>query len=304
MNRSREIAQAFDILILDILKAKRPDKYGRASAALARKLTHNWSEYYLAALEDALGILKRSPIDKPSQADIDRILKGLSDDLGEPIAAAVQKDVKKVVNLTYAAGARDIVGTGYAFDLIDEKAIRALWKHNVYWIRSYYDRNLGEKVAKVGEQALSEGLTKSETARLFQSTFTEQFPKETSAYWRGFSNNAITRSRSLGQVGGYVEAGASVYRISAIIDKLTSEICLGMNGKEFTVERAVNLRDDLIASENTDNVKSVAPWRKPGDLEDRAGGTPLKDIPADQLPAGMEFPPYHFNCRTTTVMVR
>lgn len=287
------LIQLIDDLTAAVFKAQKRDKYARAAGGLSRGLQNNWTANYVDALDAALGILRRSP-GNPTAADIDRVLLSLSEDLGTPLAEAIRSDLKKVTTKIYEAGARDIVGAGYAFDLIDERAIRVLSKHSVFWVGDFYDKQLGETVAKLGAEIIKDGVSTAEAGRRFNALFGEKFPKRTAAYWKGLANNTVTRGREMGHVGGYVEGGIEEIEIVAIIDDLTSPICHEMNGRRFEIERVVQLRDDLIASENPEKVKQVAPWRS---VDDIAG---LSDA---DLPAGMEFPPYHFNCRTRSKVV-
>lgn len=299
------LIRLIDDLTAAVFKAQKRDKYARAAGGLSRGLQNNWTAKYVDALDAALGILRRSP-GKPTAADIDRVLASLSEDLGVPLAEAIRSDLKKVTTKIYEAGARDIVGAGYAFDLIDERAIRVLSKHSVFWVGDFYDKQLGKTVAKLGAQIIKDGVSTAEAGAQFKALFTgkvpkglkplfgKTFPKRTASYWKGLANNTVTRGREMGHVGGYVEGGIKEIEIVAIIDDLTSPICLDMNGRRFEIERVVQLRDDLIASEDPEKVKQVAPWRS---VDDIAG---LSDA---DLPAGMEFPPYHFNCRTRSAVV-
>ncbi len=68
-----------------------------------------------------------------------------------------------------------------------------------------------------------------------------------------------------------------------------------MHGRIISVEEAVALRDALINAKDPEEVKQIAPWRKPEEIEGK---------PTRKLPKGMALPPYHFNCRTRTVMAK
>lgn len=300
MDSPPELAPAVDGLVRDLLKAAKRDKYDRAVGTLGRRLSKNWTVAYQESLENALRILARQT-DKPTREAVNRVVRMLEEDLGEPLAAAIKRDLQKVVDLTYTAGAKDIAGAVYRFDLTDEKAISVLARHNVYWVGRYYTNNLVRAVKEAGEEVLREGLDKRMAGKLFQDMFETNFKGRlikgeagpSSAYWEGFANNTVTRSRELGHVGGYVDAGAKYYRIVAILDKLTSPICRRMNNTVFPVAKAVSQRDRIIETVNPEDVKTVAPWRK---IED------VKDVADADLPPEMSFPPYHFRCRTRTVI--
>ena len=300
MDKPSDLAPAVDSLISDLFKAAKRDKYDRAVGTLARRLSKNWTVTYQESLENAIRILARQT-DKPTREAVNRVVRLLEEDLGEPLAAAIKRDLQKVVDLTYTAGAKDIAGAVYRFDLTDEKAISVLARHNVYWVGKYYTKNLVRAVKEAGEEVLREGLDKRMAGKLFKEMFETNFKGRlikgevgpSSAYWEGFANNVVTRSRELGHVGGYEDAGATTYRIVAILDKLTSPICRRMNDTVFSVSKAVALRDSIINTTKPEDIKTVAPWRK---FED------VKDLADADLPPEMALPPYHFRCRTRTVM--
>ena len=67
-----------------------------------------------------------------------------------------------------------------------------------------------------------------------------------------------------------------------------------MHGRIIQVKKAVGLRDKLIASKKPNDVKKIAPWVKPSNIKGKK---------TSALNVGMSIPPYHFNCRTRTVVV-
>lgn len=300
VNDSPSLASAVDSLVRDLLKAPRRDKYDRAVGTLARRLSDNWTTTYQESLENALRILARQTA-KPTREAVNRVVRLLEEDLGEPLAAAIKRDLQKVVDLTYSAGAKDIAGAVYRFDLVDEKAISVLARHNVYWVGKYYSNNLARAVKEAGEEVLKKGLDKRMAGRLFQEMFETNFKDRlikgeaapSSAYWEGFANNVVTDGREMGHVGGYVDAGAKTYRVVAIRDKLTSPICKRMHNTVFPVKRAIDYRDRMINTVRPEDVKLVNRWRKIDDI---------KDLTDADLPPEMSLPTYHFRCRTRTVI--
>ena len=285
------IAQAVDELVQALTKAD-TDKYTRATATLNGRLQKNWKQSYEAALDGALRVLRRTPTPELTEAGINGVLQSLEVSLGVPLAGSVAVDIQKVVDLTYESAAKDIATTDYLFSLTDERAIDFLGKNNTYWIGSYYGNNLSAEVAKVGQVALSEGLTKRQAGLLFQNTFRDVFKDRTRAYWNGFATNVVTQGREFGHVGGYEFAGTEYYRIVAIIDDLTSPICLKMHNTVYPAKRAVQLRDAIMDIPTPEGIKSVNKWYTPDELEGTAPG---------DYPPAMSLPPYHFNCRTRSV---
>jgi len=77
------------------------------------------------------------------------------------------------------------------------------------------------------------------------------------------------------------------------MDERTSPICKFMNGKVFKVKTAAKVRDDIINSP-PEMVKTNHPWLSFKDVQ---------NMTDEQLQAaGFVMPPFHFHCRTTTVM--
>ena len=286
------LVQASDSLLWAILKAPQ-DKFDRASATLKNRLTKNWTASQEEALGNVFRALRRDPAPLPTKESMDRLVKSLETELGAPLGEAVRRDLQKVIDLTYEAGAKDISGAAFSFNLTDERALTALEKHHVYWVGAFYNRNLGERVAALGTQVIEEGLTKTQAGQLFKQTLGTELKKGTDAYWKNFANNTVTRSRTMGDVSGLEFAGAVRYEFVAILDKLTSDVCREMNGKIFEVARAVKQRDRIIDAVSPDDIRTIAPWPKIKDVN---------GLTADQMPPGAIMPPLHFGCRSRIVI--
>lgn len=280
-------------VMADVGKATK-DRFDRAADRLTTILSKNWDSQQTTALSNALRVFLRSPADLATRENMDALQRSLSADLSVPVGAAVKGDLDRATDLIYAAGAKEIVPTGFSYNLIDQKAVNALGALSVSGVGGFYDAVLAEPIAALAAQAIQDGLTKNQAAALFRDTFKEVFPKRTLSYWKMTGNNVVTLSRSLGQVSGYVDAGITVYEIIAIKDLKTSEVCLFMNGKRFAVRDGVQLRDAIIDSPTPEAARAVNAWQKFEDIE---------GLSTAQLPQGMRLPPYHGNCRTTTAAV-
>lgn len=92
--------------------------------------------------------------------------------------------------------------------------------------------------------------------------------------------------------------GQARYRLEAIIDQLTSEVCQRMHGKVFEISIAIDRLERALGEPNVDNLKNIHPWipAKPEtlrELETRANNE-LQSM-------GFDVPPFHPYCRTIVV---
>ena len=101
----------------------------------------------------------------------------------------------------------------------------------------------------------------------------------------------------LAQYGFTVEANVrqiQFYAINAILDGRTSDICETMNGKVFPVEYAFEQSISLLATDDPDMLKYLAPWPTgKGNLESLQSMTT-----GELMSAGWALPPFHPHCRT------
>ena len=69
--------------------------------------------------------------------------------------------------------------------------------------------------------------------------------------------------------------------------------CRSLNGRVIPLNACVKQRDALMAAEDPEDVKRIAPW------------LPVQAIKGKRTSAliaqGIGMPPYHFHCRTTVV---
>ena len=116
----------------------------------------------------------------------------------------------------------------------------------------------------------------------------------TEAYWRLVANHTISRAHHYGILRGAQEQGKLGYRLVAVLDTRTTELCLELNGREFWVADGIN-HLEKVAECDPEDISKVSPWVK---AEDVKGKT------SDELvEMGVMVPPFHGNCRTTLVTI-
>lgn len=269
----------------------RKDKYDRLAAELQDVLLLGWDSATKQAINDVIRSIKGR--EQFTNADLDKMINDLRPLLGLKFSNDMAAPLQEIHLSSYGLGVEDIIKTKPTFTLIDEKALDMLQRHNVYWVRNFYDAQLSERIVELGSQVIEQGLPREEAGQLFEDAFSGQFQSYSWRYWQGFSNHVVTRSRELGAVEGYVQAGAEFLQVRAVLDYRTTPICREMHGRIIPTGKAVKLRDSLIDAESPEDVKKIAPWLEPDQVRGKK---------SSRLGQGLALPPYHFNCRTRTVV--
>lgn len=271
----------------------RKDKYDRLAAQLQDALLLGWDSATSQAINDVIRAIQGR--EKFTTADLDRMIARLRPLLGLKFSQDMAAPLLEIHLGAYGQGIEDIIKITPTFQLIDERALDMLQRHNVYWVRNFYDAQLAEQIRDLGTQIIEQGLTREEAGQLYEENFAGKFQNYSWRYWQGFSNHVVTRSRELGAVEGYVRAGAEYLQVRAVLDGRTTAICREMHGRIIPVSNAVKLRDRLLEADLPDAVKQIAPWLDPDQVRGKK---------SSRLSSGLALPPYHFNCRTRTVIYR
>ena len=267
-----------------------------------------------AELQDLLGLtwddLAREALNEAAR----QLLSGSGEIGGEELADALET-IARALRTTYPAlietGLLDVIEVAYetaqtgvfrsaqvglrpSFNLVDNRAISWLHEHHTYWVRNHFDRQVREDIVRIGERVIQEGLGRREAGQVFQQEVGEKLGQSQS-YWESFSNHVTTRSREFGRIEAYVKAGIEELRISAVRDRRTSDVCEFLDGKIIRIADMVELRDRLMEAQSPEDVKEIAPWLDVEEIKTKVRGGYVTD---PQLAS----PPYHWNCRTRTVI--
>lgn len=191
------------------------------------------------------------------------------------------------------------VASAHALDVvweqIDQQATAWLADHHMYWVGNYYDKHLSKALATHVADGVKAGLGRTAIGEELKTFFTD-YPgvqNKPLSYWRGFAANGMNRTRQFGLIQSWQDVGVTQLEILAVMDERTSDICRELNGNTIPVARSAAQRDQLMAAEDPEDVKTIAPWPKLGDIQNVG----MNNI----MSQGVVTPPYHFNCRTTLV---
>lgn len=109
------------------------------------------------------------------------------------------------------------------------------------------------------------------------------------------ANITGTRVSAYGMLHEARARGISRYRIDAVLDDRTTDICRNMNGREFSVEDAFS-RTQMVL--NIDDPQAVAEFAPFPDINQLKGETNQR-----LQQNGFDVPPFHFLCRSVVVLV-
>lgn len=202
------------------------------------------------------------------------------------------------------------------FTTLDELTWENLGKMTSISIGDHFPKTLKPLISKtIQESVLARGLNKEDTKEFLKKELTrvlgstnqavppkilEQGQERVNDYFKGLAQTNTNFARNFGQITAMQEAEIFRYEIVAIIDNLTTPICLGMNGRIFELSVGVEHRDKVLEMESVEELKGFAPWRRDLSAFDLEPGKKLEDPGAARVLAanGMALSPYHFRCRT------
>jgi hypothetical protein len=228
-----------------------------------------------------------------------------------------QTEVRQIIMATSALYAAEkgalakTMGIKYALRQMDQNAIQALAREQVWWIGDFYNDALSARVRDITTRVMLEsGYNRTEAARQLERQLSNQFgitagttladlvpstfPGSVRSYFKGLAGTIQNRAANIGRVSAFTEAGVATYKIEAVMDQRTSEICQMMDGQVFEIEVAQKYVADYMGAKTKDEALQTVQWQSPNQIAGMGS--------ADLAKAGMALPPYHFRCRTVVVV--
>jgi len=301
---------------------------------LATSFGQKWGSKAKGVIFEAAQALSDAGLGIISQADLDAVLDGIDGKMkGYGFTPAMQSKVRKAAGVAISLAMKGALEESKldvpsSFALVDKKALNALTKNYTHWVDGYYHSNVREAL-RVGasEAIVKEGLAGRDAGRRFKEVADHYFkgkagpapglpaslsvPKSyhgtADQYWDGLANHVAYQGNVFGRIDAFKKIGVTKYRIVAVLDRRTSDICRMMHGQVFTIEQAQpNL--DAWMSDTPADVKDAAGWQKGPALAKEIGlsgykpGATTPSMTPAQLNTisskGLALPPYHFRCRT------
>jgi hypothetical protein len=220
---------------------------------------------------------------------------------------------------------------GADLSLADERIARHVVESQANFVRDNYGRRseaFGPRARGIVARGLEEGLGRDDIAGDLEAALGETMGRPPS-YWQVVAGAFANEARTWTGVASMDEAGLRRYRIEAVMDEATSEICRLLHGRVFEVRQAMKTFDRVSKMTDPEQIKEVRPWvtrgvddergdvlyfnqdggrqivasvDRPGEGElDQSGEYSGVMDEADLADAGVLVPPFHGCCRTTIV---
>jgi hypothetical protein len=289
-----EALEEVENIFQKIYKAK--DRWESFTKQLTELLLTETNAAQKAALKEMIGYISANEGYVTDQ-EMAESINILASRLGSNLAEKLRDDVSKFQLKSYKLAQTDL-GLEFNFNQVDLKALKWLEQDQMFWIGDHFDSQLREKLMQLSAESLNGQLGRKQTIELLTESFKGEF-KKSKNYWSGLSDHIITRSREFGRTEGYVKARVVSFKIVAVIDKRTSKICRYMHNRIIKVSDAVEQRNALMNAKNPEDVKKIAPWLSDKQATKKVMGKSTSWI-VNKL--NLCLPPYHFKCRTRTVV--
>lgn len=243
------------------------------------------------------------------------VISGLVTLLSERIGALVEASRRQVVDrydlsVPREPGAEDIQA---ASSLV---ALQGLFVAEEYSRRA---ERLGAQIEEGAFAALAAGAGPVEVTAQVSEAVREGQRVRSDLYWAVVATVLLGYARSSVQIGAFSEAGVATYTFVSDLCATVSDICLYLNGRTFSVEKAAERLRQAEAAGDPNSFKLAHPWVSLGKREDgrdilfyRRGleRVTVAEIDSDgsfsagmdtaQLEAaGLSIPPLHAHCHSS-----
>jgi hypothetical protein len=277
-------SDAFDRLALEL-----KDAYARA-----------WDDAGRAAVIAALDTLRELGPGKLTESDTAAIIATLRQRMGpDAMMGLLHEPVVSLSDGLWRLGPHEVgasAGVDLGFMSADLEAIALVTDANLYWIANSWNSYTDGLFRGALTDYFREGMTREQLAERFASDFAG-LSQRSIHYWEMLADHTATKTREIGRVTGYERAGIEAVQVRAHLDDNTTKICRGMHGKIIPVTAMRGQVDAYLDAVSRRDVPAAkASWvMHPDDAA-------LDGLSRDALPVGTATPPYHFRCRTITVM--
>jgi hypothetical protein len=191
-----------------------------------------------------------------------------------------------------------VVDALQAFDALpnNQEIFDGMTRAARYWTNGYFNNRVIPQLQRAVEKFIeSDGLTDpSEVFRLIRRNLDDRLLKRV-PYWHTVSSSAASRAYHYGVIKGGQRTGYVGYRLVAVVDNRTTDICLHLNGREFWLADAEQVYDRIATAESED-IKDVHPWISKEEY------TAMTEQQVYNRAAYV--PPFHGRCRTTMQLMR
>lgn len=274
-----------------------PIPYERQMAEL---LLYEWAQASERALKQALSTIL-SGTDQLPLGDVQIAMDMIEAEMAESFGSSVAKRLPKIMSSGYRTGKQKTYSKlrlQLNWSAYDEAATDWLTRHHLFWVGTYYDRNVSAALGAQMADGIKQGLGREALGNRMAEFWNRYpgVPQRPTSYWTGLAANGMNRARNFGLLQSYQDLNIVALRVVAVMDERTSAICREMNGRIIPTQSAIGQRNRMIDATNPEDVKAIAPWVS----AEAIAGKSVDEI----MNLGVIMPPYHWKCRTTVIEVR
>lgn len=223
--------------------------------------------------------LKKLLLNKAKSANID-VLPSDLENLYIILSKRALKKVAESMNKTLS----------FVFDEIDADAVEAMRK-SFYWMGKEYNENLQSKLKDKIEGVFKGEIELDEIGAELKKEFGSIISADES-YFKGVSDRIALQARNVATVTQGAKYGVKYYKILAIMDARTTQICRSMHGRIIPAAHLEAQAEKILNANSLASKKAAAAWKSEAYLGK-----------SDKMDSNFGLPPYHFRCRTEAVPV-
>lgn len=326
-----ELEGSVDGILCVVTKVSTVKESAKVEERMRKVITAAWQGAANKTLTSALSTLRKGPY---TQKRINNFLAKFGIKLKTPLTKEqivfVEKRVDEIYRIAKRIGAKEAKFKP-VFDLVDRRAVRAINKQQVFWVRDFYSDKLSARIRAVSndvllKQGLSHGEAAEELGKALRQELgliegvtdaTKYVPKlparyagNSELYLRQVASTASHQARTFGRLTAYQQGGIKRMRLTNPNDDRTGKICRAMVGQVITVAAGTGQMDRILAARTPKAVKAVAPWLTGSQIEGVLGGAKVGSPTATrrleaagQVGDATIIPPFHGQCRTEMVVI-
>ena len=223
--------------------------------------------------------LKKLLLNKAKSANID-VLPSDLENLYIILSKRALKKVAESMNKTLS----------FVFDEIDADAVDAMRK-SFYWMGKEYNENLQSRLKDKVEGVFKGEIELDEIGAELKREFGSIINADES-YFKGVSDHIALQARNVATVTQGAKYGVKYYKILAIMDARTTQICRSMHGRIIPAAHLEAQAEKILNANSLASKKAAAAWRSEAYLGK-----------SDKMDSNFGLPPYHFCCRTEAIPV-
>jgi len=182
--------------------------------------------------------------------------------LGSVYATSIYSSLADGTEASYLMGMKGGGGVNVVWGQKDLLSLDILNKNTRFWIGTHFSDNLQEGFRAVLQDYFDGGYNRADFVSLLETHFSSLVSRSES-YWNLFADHLATKTREIGRVSGYEQAGVERVIWQSWLDGRTSKFCRQMNGEVIEVRYLRKGVDNYLKAcetEDKETIKKAWKW--------------------------------------------